>query len=159
MVGRGVAGLHEMSEYLDDTKVFFGLITIEIGSGSFKRIKSIFVHFNGEDHPKPMQRAKANKKMASAQELLSPYHAMLTLENKSQCSIDYVFQKMGNLFASDNAVKGTTEFHIGSLKEQYKNKMAESMKKTAAEKERLERMRKKLEAQQEEERRILEEER
>lgn len=157
-MGRGVAGLDEMSEYLDDSKVFFGLITIEIGSGSFKRVKSIFVHFNGEKHPKPMRRAKANKKMAAAQELLSPYHAMLTLESKSQCNIDYVFTKMANTFVSDNAVKGTSKFEIGSLKEEYKKKMAESKKKTAAEKERLERMRKKLEAQQEEERRILEEE-
>ena len=70
MVGRGVAGVDEMSEHLDDSKVFFGLVTIEVGSGSFKRSKSIFVHFNGEKHPKPLQRAKANKKMGQAQKLV-----------------------------------------------------------------------------------------
>jgi len=107
-----------MSEHLDDTKVYFGLISVDIGSGSFKRTKSIFVHFNGENHPKPLQRAKANKKMNSAKKLLSPYHAELTLENTKQCSIDFVFHKLGGIFASDDAVKGSTKFEIGSLKEE-----------------------------------------
>eukprot|EP00483_Globobulimina_turgida_P013508 UN13533 len=133
-----------MSEYLEDTKVYFGLIAIEIGSGSFKRNKSIFVHFNGEKHPKPLQRAKANKKMNTAKKLLSPYHAEIVLENAKECSIDYVFHRLNHIFVSDNATKGTSTFEIGSLKEEYKRKMKEARKKAKAEKERLERQRQKL---------------
>lgn len=146
-----------MGEYLDDTKVFFGLVSIEIGSGSFKREKSIFIHFNGENHPKPLQRAKANKKMNAAKKLLSPYHAELTIENTQQCTIDFIFSKMKHIFVADNAVKGSTKFEIGSLKEEYKKKMKEAKKKAKAEKERLEAQRQKLLAQQEEERRLIEE--
>eukprot|EP01083_Nonionella_stella_P011713 33255_1 len=157
LVGRGVAGVEEMAEYLEDDKVYFGVLVMEVGSGSFKRNKTIFVHFNGEKHPKPLQRAKANKKKATAQKLLSPYHAELTLENAKQCSIDYVFHKVGRLFAADSATKGTTTFEIGSLKEEYKNKMKEARKKARAQKEQLEKQRQRLLAQQENEKKIMEE--
>eukprot|EP01083_Nonionella_stella_P170217 578805_1 len=84
LIGRGVAGIDEMQEYLEDTKVYFGIVTFEIGSGSFKRNKSIFIHFNGEKHPKPLQRAKANKKIKAARKLFSPYNVELVLENTKQ---------------------------------------------------------------------------
>eukprot|EP00484_Ammonia_sp_Unknown_P017155 CAMPEP_0197028038 /NCGR_PEP_ID=MMETSP1384-20130603/7842_1 /TAXON_ID=29189 /ORGANISM="Ammonia sp." /LENGTH=616 /DNA_ID=CAMNT_0042456979 /DNA_START=66 /DNA_END=1916 /DNA_ORIENTATION=- len=156
LVARGVAGVDEMAEYCEDDHVYFGVVNIEIGTGSFQRQKSVFIHFNGE-HMKPMQRAKANKKKAAAQKLLSPYHAELVLENVKQCSIDYLFSKLKHIFVADSASKGTTKFEIGSLKEEYKKKMKEAKKKAQAEKERLEQQRAKLLAQQEEEKRMVEE--
>ena len=47
LVGRGVAGVDELKEHLDDNEVYFGLLQIAIGSGSFQRSKNIFIHFNG----------------------------------------------------------------------------------------------------------------
>ena len=95
--------------------------------------------------------------MNAAKKLLSPYHAELTIENVQQCTIDFIFSKMKHIFVADNAVKGSTKFEIGSLKEEYKKKMKEAKKKAKAEKERLEAQRQKLLAQQEEERRLIEE--
>ena len=48
LVGRGVAGIDEMRECMDDSKIYFGMLQIQIGSGHFARYKNIFIHFNGE---------------------------------------------------------------------------------------------------------------
>ena len=95
--------------------------------------------------------------MNAAKKLFSPYHAELTLENTKQCSIDFIFSKLGPIFVSDNAVKGQSTFEIGSLKDEYKKKMKEARKKAKAEKERLEKQRQKLLRQQESERILIDE--
>ena len=48
VVGRGIAGIDEMRNYMDDTKVYFGLLQVQIGEGTFARYKNIFIHFQGE---------------------------------------------------------------------------------------------------------------
>lgn len=50
MVGRGIAGVDEMRDSLDDNFVFFGMLQIEVGEGQFARYKNIFVHFQGESY-------------------------------------------------------------------------------------------------------------
>ena len=50
LIGRGVAGIDEMKECMDDSKVYFGLLQISVGSGHFARRKNIFIHFNGESY-------------------------------------------------------------------------------------------------------------
>ncbi|ETO24310.1 actin binding protein, partial [Reticulomyxa filosa] len=102
LVGRGVAGVDEMREYLDDTKVYFGLLQIKVGTGSFARSKNIFIHFNGDKHPKPLQRSQANKKLKAAKDMMSPWHAELVLANKKECTIDEIFSRTKNAFVADN---------------------------------------------------------
>ena len=46
IVGRGIAGIDELREHLDESKVLFGMIQIEIGSGQFARHKNIFIIFS-----------------------------------------------------------------------------------------------------------------
>ena len=116
LVGRGVAGIEEMAEYVKDNEIYFALIQIKIGSGSFERSKNIFVHFNGEKFPKPLLRSKLNKQEPLAQALLSPFNAKLILENKKECSIDFLFSKLKGLLVEDNIKrKGSAKFEIGNV--------------------------------------------
>lgn len=149
LVGRGVAGIDEMREFWDDSKVYFGLLQIAIGSGSFQREKNVFLHFNSEHHPKPLQRSRYNKRINVAKELLAPYHAEITLLNKNQCTIDYVFHKLGHIFVSDNGGSHNSSYEVGSIKEEYKRRMRAAKKKSKEEKARLEQSKRRLMEEQE----------
>ncbi len=48
IIGRGIAGIDEMAKAMDNNRVFFGLLQIQIGEGTFARYKNIFVHFQGD---------------------------------------------------------------------------------------------------------------
>ncbi len=50
-----------MARHVDDSVVLFGLLRFQIGEGTFKRNKIIFVHFNG-DVASPSQRGRLNSR-------------------------------------------------------------------------------------------------
>ncbi len=54
-----------MSNAMDNNKVLFGLVQIQIGDGTFTRYKNIFIHFQG-DGMKILARARANKRLTIA---------------------------------------------------------------------------------------------
>ena len=48
IIGRGIAGIEEMAKAMDDERVFYGILQIQIGEGTFARYKNIFIHFQGD---------------------------------------------------------------------------------------------------------------
>jgi len=125
----------------------FGMIQIEVGEGQFARQKNIFVHFNGEKHPKPLQRAKENKKLHVAQEVIGHCHAPLVVTQKNLFTVEWVFEQLRGIFVTDN-IKGQGKANISdlnSMKQDYSRRMAQAMKEAEAHKKRLLEMQQQME--------------
>lgn len=58
-VARGIGGVEEMRASLDDSKVCFGLLRFVFGRGTFARVKTLMVHWNGSKCP-VVRRGRAN---------------------------------------------------------------------------------------------------
>ena len=48
IAGRGIAGIEEMAQCVSPDRVYFGVLQIEIGHGTFARHKNVFIHFQGD---------------------------------------------------------------------------------------------------------------
>ena len=106
MVGRGIAGVDEMRAAMQDERVQFGMLQIEVGEGTFKRYKNVFVHFQG-DKMKALRRAQANRALAAAKEIIGHTHASLVVPNRATFSVEWIFAELKNAFQSDSiAYKG-----------------------------------------------------
>ena len=56
---------------------------------------------------KAIQRARANKQLAVAKELIGHTHAPLIITNKASCSVEGIFNELKRVFVGDNiAYKG-----------------------------------------------------
>jgi hypothetical protein len=58
-VARGIGGVEEMRSSLDDSRVYFGLLRFVFGRGTFARVKTLMVHWNGSRCP-VVRRGRAN---------------------------------------------------------------------------------------------------
>ena len=141
LVGRGIAGIDEMRAAMcaSDDRVQFGMIQIEIGEGTFKRYKNVFVHFQG-DKMKALKRAQANRKLAAAKDIIGHTHASLIVPNAQTFTVEWLFKELKNAFTADNiAYKGKgKQSDINSLKVNYKLRMQKAAVEAAAERKRLE---------------------
>lgn len=56
---------------------------------------------------KPIQRAKANKKLGAAKEIIGHTHAPLVVPNQETFTVEWVFNELKRVFEGDNiAYKG-----------------------------------------------------
>ena len=56
---------------------------------------------------KPIQRAKANKKLSAAKEIIGHTHAPLVVSNSETFTVEWVFNELKRVFEGDNiAYKG-----------------------------------------------------
>jgi len=163
MTGRGIAGIEEMAKAMDDEKVLFGILQIQIGEGTFARYKNIFIHFQGEK-VKPVQRAKLNKRLAAAKDIIGHTHAPLVVDNQAQFTVDYVFNELKRVFEGDKiSYKGSgQQTDLNTLRVNYQARMEKAKVEAQEEHKRLvlEKLRLEKEAKQkalEEEERRLEE--
>merc|ERR1712154_165972 len=143
--------------FLVNNRVFFGLLQIQVGEGTFARYKNIFIHFQG-DEMKPIERARANKHLATAKELIGHTHASLVIANKSKCSVEWIFNELKRVFVADNIdykAKGK-QTDLNTLKVNYKLRMERAQKEAEEERKRLISEKKRLE--KEAKQRALEEE-
>jgi len=101
VVGIGVAGIEDMREILDDTKVWYGLMQVVIGTGNFKRTKLIFISFLGEECS-AVKRGKASRQRQPAEKALGHSHAAITFHSKEECTFDALWANLGGIFAADN---------------------------------------------------------
>ena len=79
------------------------------------RTNTYICTYNKTEHPKPLQRAKANKLLPKATEIIGHCHAPLVLTNKQQCSIDYIFSNLRGVFVADSIKGGSGKFDLNSV--------------------------------------------
>eukprot|EP01065_Artemidia_motanka_P013087 TRINITY_DN1721_c12_g1_i1.p1 TRINITY_DN1721_c12_g1~~TRINITY_DN1721_c12_g1_i1.p1 ORF type:complete len:367 (+),score=143.54 TRINITY_DN1721_c12_g1_i1:79-1179(+) len=128
--GRGEGMIDEMQAVLDEKKVQFGLVQFPLGSGTFRRTKTLFLEWQGSSCP-AMKRAKHAAKKGDVSQMLGSTHASLTITDKKECSIDHVLDELKRVFVSDSG-----DFSIGGLKEEIQKAIeAEKAKAVEAKKE------------------------
>lgn len=134
VVGYGNGGFEEMRNYVDDSAVQFGLTRFELGKGSLRRYKFLFVHVNGTNCP-TISRGKANACLNDAMETMrggeveDTFAARVEITENSQMTAEYILSRVGNHFVPDDV----GEYSVKWLLENYqqfidaaKNKKATS---------------------------------
>lgn len=107
IAGRGIAGIEEMAQCVSSDKVYFGVLQIEIGHGTFARHKNVFIHFQGEDL-KAIQKASSNRRLAAAKELIGHCHAAIAVTSAATLTVDWLFTELKRVFEGDRiAYKGS----------------------------------------------------
>jgi hypothetical protein len=116
-IDRGAGGIAELMTALDNSKVWYALIKITVGTQTFARTKYVFLHFNGNDCS-TVKRGQANATKEAAMGVTGATHADIVITEKSQCTVDYIFDRLQNVFISDDDI-GDSKFSIETLKEEY----------------------------------------
>jgi len=127
VAGIGVAGIEDMREILDDSKVWYGLMQVAIGTGNFKRTKLIFISFLGEECS-AVKRGKASRMRQQAEKLLGHSHAAITFHSKEECTFDALWSHVGGIFASDNLNVKKKGWSWEKEKIEYEKQMAKKKK-------------------------------
>lgn len=127
VVGRGMAGLEEMKEILDDRKVWYGLLKVQIGSGNFMRTKQIFVNFLGEKCT-AMKRGRAVRLRPFAEKALGYSHASVTFHSQEDCTYEGFWIQVGNIFATDHLNVKKKGWSWEKAKIEYEKRMAKKKK-------------------------------
>jgi hypothetical protein len=68
----GSMSVNEMSKWLSDDQVLFGLLRMGFGAGKFRRVKWICLHWSGEK-VSPVKRGQANALKSDILKTLEPY--------------------------------------------------------------------------------------
>uniref|UniRef100_A0A7S2MK62 ADF-H domain-containing protein n=2 Tax=Octactis speculum TaxID=3111310 RepID=A0A7S2MK62_9STRA len=140
VVAYGSGGLEEMQGKLDDKEVVYAIVTVPFGEGSFRRDKSIMVHFNGESCG-VVKRGRANAKLPRAESALRPYNASLQIGSVEQCTEEYFRAELASKFMDDSnitsaaggsafTIKDKVSFHNAAIEAA---KKPENVRLTAAE--------------------------
>jgi len=140
-IGRGIAGIDEMAQVLhdsNDSQVYFGVLQIQIGDGTFARYKNIFIHFQGEKM-KAIARAKANRRLALAKDIIGACNAPLVVTNAQQFTVEWVFEELKRVFEGDNiAYKGKGQMtDLNTLRVNYKARMEKAKAEAEEERQRM----------------------
>jgi len=127
VVGRGMAGLEDMKEILDDRKVWYGLFKVQIGSGNFMRTKQIFINFLGEKCT-AMKRGRAVRLRPFAEKALGYSNASVTFHSQEDCTYEGFWTQVGNIFATDHLNVKKKGWSWEKAKLEYEKKMARKKK-------------------------------
>jgi len=114
VVGSGHGGLDELRDNLDDNAVQWALFRLDLGSGAFRRQKTLFLHMNGEGCP-PVLRGRVNELTGEAQRLLcggcdEHFHASLEVTRKSEVNEEHVVDRVQRYFIVDDLGEHSAEW-------------------------------------------------
>mmetsp|Transcript_47984 Transcript_47984/g.104421 ORF Transcript_47984/g.104421 Transcript_47984/m.104421 type:complete len:570 (+) Transcript_47984:59-1768(+) len=107
LLGSGCDGVDEMQALLDDRSVLWAILRFELGSGSFRRQKMVFMHINGEECP-AMKRGRANAFTSQAQRLLAGgedsegFHASVEVTQKDEVTSEKLMERIRSFFVEDD---------------------------------------------------------
>jgi len=127
VVGRGMAGLEDMKEILDNRHVWYGLLKVQIGSGNFMRTKNIFINFLGEKCT-AMKKGRAVRLRPFAEKALGYSHASVTFHSRDECTYEEFWIQVGNIFASDDLNIKKKGWSWEKARIEYEKKMAKKKK-------------------------------
>jgi len=133
VVGAGAGGVPEMVHWMAEDEVMWALLRFEFGSGSFKRTKIIFLHFNGES-TSTIKRGQANALTKTVSNFFRNggkdlFHASIQLKQIDEVTLENIINTVSEYFIVDSISGGSTsqmlkEYHEQVAKEQQKLKDA-----------------------------------
>jgi len=105
LVGSGCGGVSEMQDLVDMSAVRWGLCCFDLGAGSFRRQKVLFLHLNGEQCP-ALTRGRVNGHTAEVQRLVrgngDSFHASLEVTEMAEVSVENILARIRNTFVTDD---------------------------------------------------------
>jgi hypothetical protein len=114
-------GIPDMAKSMDDHTVQFGLLKLDIGSGSFKRSKMVFVHLQGENAG-AVAKGRLNTLKGSVKTAVGATHAEVQLYSVDDCSTENVLEQLGSVMSMDDM----GGFSIAKMTEDYEAMIASS---------------------------------
>eukprot|EP00929_Paragymnodinium_shiwhaense_P029970 TRINITY_DN17068_c1_g1_i1.p1 TRINITY_DN17068_c1_g1~~TRINITY_DN17068_c1_g1_i1.p1 ORF type:complete len:869 (-),score=184.75 TRINITY_DN17068_c1_g1_i1:69-2675(-) len=130
VVGAGDGGIDELSTWLSDDLVMWALVRFNLGSGTLKRQKLLFLHFNGDDCP-VMKRGKANELTYEAQRVLrgeavaataasTPgFHASIEEKRRENITTESVLERIRKVFVADDG-----DYSVKQVLKDYEDEIA-----------------------------------
>lgn len=132
VVGAGEGGVEEMVTFMSDDQVMWACLRFEFGGGSFKRTKSVFLHFNGED-TKTVSRGQANSKTDAVREFLrgkdGVFHAAVIRMRVEEVTLESVMDEVSKTVIVDSMASSA------QLAKEYQEQIALAKAEAAAKKE------------------------
>eukprot|EP00667_Euglena_gracilis_P016014 EG_transcript_16697 len=113
-----------MRQYCSNSAVLWGLVRFSFGSGTFKRDKFIFVHFNGQNVG-AVKRGKFTAQKGAVSTALGSCHSDLEISTVDDCTTDHFFEKLNRVFVSDSG-----QISLAELKAQYMQSVVAGEKPT-----------------------------
>lgn len=99
--------------------MLYGILRFKFGTGTFQRVKYLFVHFNGEG-VSVVKRGQWNAKKGAAHEEVGSTHAEVKMTEVEQCTLDNVLDQVASKFVSDDDISGgESSFSISAMKADY----------------------------------------
>lgn len=130
IIGKGNGGIGEMAQYLEDDRVFFVLMQIEVGGGAVKRFKNIKIPFYGDKTPNVIRGAKVGME-ATMDKLFKGVHMTLKpFRYKEDVTVEEIFKRAQKVLIdpSDRKIKRSGET-LGSIMLDYERKIADVARK------------------------------
>jgi len=132
----GSGGVEEMQKWLDDAAVMWAILRFALGSGSFRRQKLVFLHFNG-DECGVIVRGRLNALTSTVQDLIRSgggknqegFHASLEVKRAEDVTLEEMLNRLSRFFITDSG-----EFTVTTMLQDYEKqiKEAETKRKTIA---------------------------
>lgn len=108
-------------------QVLYGILRFKFGSGTFQRVKYLFVHFNGEG-VSVVKRGQWNAKKGAAHEDVGSTHAEIKMVEPEECTLDNVLEQVASKFVSDDDISGgESSFSISAMKADYESMVKEAV--------------------------------
>ena len=125
--GVGSGGCDEMRARFTSDGIFMGMLRFEVGAGTFRRTKMLWVEFIGETCP-PMKRAKATGMRNALKPLCAPCAVDMVMGEPSECDVEVILSRFATVFGADD---GESSMSVTDLKKQYKRMCAATKAKGA----------------------------
>lgn len=89
----GSMSVTEMHKWLAEDEVLYGLLRMGFGTGQFRRVKWICLHWSGE-RVSPVKRGQANAKKNDIQKQLEPYNVVVNASTPDECTLESIIDKV-----------------------------------------------------------------
>ena len=89
----GGGGVEEMRNSLESDQVYFGLLRMGFGKGTFRRCKLIFVHFSGED-VNALRRGKLNAQEESMRRIVGSVNLSQFAATREELSLGDLIERV-----------------------------------------------------------------
>jgi len=136
LIGAGDAGIDEMRPFVQETQVQWALLRFELGEGSFKRQKVLFVHINSDGCP-ALARGRANQLTGDVKSVLrgeggqDAIHASVEVKRRDELRAEVLLERVARYFITDSGAEYSVQWMLKEYERQLQTS-SKSFEKTAA---------------------------
>lgn len=122
VVATGSGGVDQLQTAMgkDPNAVYFAVVQITAGSGSYAKRKLIFIHVNNATAP-VLKRAKAGARKGDCLKAIGEVHAQVTVEKVEDVTLDLVLSEVGRSISADSSASSV---NLQALKADYEAMIA-----------------------------------